>query len=166
MQQAAAEGRFEAVVMPHLNALYQTAVRLTDSRADANELVHGVYACAFESFDLLNEDTHWRLALFKMLIQRTRRRYSDGHESPKSRSHKSETYSCSPDGILSTIDKMPLVLREVLLLVDCQGFSYSEAADILGVPKETVAERVSAARTYLRASAGTPEFQRASENAR
>ena len=142
---AVAEGRFEPLITRHLNALYQTAIRLMDNPVDAEKLVRDAYASAFESFDHSSEDARWRLELFKVLIHRIRKQRQKPGDLYRTRDNQT-------DPIISAIHKMPIVLREVVLLVDCHEFSYSEAAEILCVPKETVAERVSAARAHLRAS--------------
>jgi RNA polymerase sigma-70 factor (ECF subfamily) len=42
--------------------------------------------------------------------------------------------------------------REVLLLVDLLGYDYDTAGEVLGVPRGTVASRLSAARTRFRSS--------------
>lgn len=45
--------------------------------------------------------------------------------------------------------KLSVAHREVLVLVDCVGFSYAEAAEVLGVAEGTVMSRVSRARKAL-----------------
>jgi RNA polymerase sigma-70 factor (ECF subfamily) len=42
--------------------------------------------------------------------------------------------------------------REIIALIDIAGFSYSEAADLLGVPIGTVMSRITRARTVLLAA--------------
>jgi RNA polymerase sigma-70 factor (ECF subfamily) len=46
-------------------------------------------------------------------------------------------------------ERLPLDEREVLLLVCVEGFNYGKAAEILGVTKEAVAERLARARFRL-----------------
>ena len=55
------------------------------------------------------------------------------------------------------IDQLPQDQREALLLVVLEGFSYGEAASILGIPPGTLMSRLGRARTALRALAGTAE---------
>ncbi|MFV0259314.1 MAG: RNA polymerase sigma factor [Acidimicrobiales bacterium] len=46
--------------------------------------------------------------------------------------------------------------RAAVVLVDLQGFTFAEAADIVGVPVGTLASRVARARAALRAAIGHP----------
>ncbi len=52
--------------------------------------------------------------------------------------------------LLHTIDQLPPWHRNVVLLVDVQGYDYSEAAEILDLPLGTVKSRLSRARSALR----------------
>lgn len=52
--------------------------------------------------------------------------------------------------MLGALQRLPVSLREVLLLVSVEGLSYADAAKALGVPIGTVMSRLSRARTQLR----------------
>ena len=51
--------------------------------------------------------------------------------------------------VRQTIDMLPQGHRQVLSLVDLEGFSYAEVAEILGVPVGTVMSRLSRARRHM-----------------
>lgn len=51
--------------------------------------------------------------------------------------------------------QLPLVDREVLLLVDLEGFALHDAAELLGLPEFEAAWRLTGARRALRARRGT-----------
>ena len=46
------------------------------------------------------------------------------------------------------------IARAAVVLVDTQGYAYSEAAAILGIPPGTVASRLSSAHARLRTALG------------
>ena len=52
-------------------------------------------------------------------------------------------------GISHALDALPVEEREALLLVVLEGFSYGQAADVLGVPRSALAARVTRARHFL-----------------
>ena len=57
---------------------------------------------------------------------------------------------------LSAVGLLPTDLREVLVLVSVEEFSYAQTAKILNIPLGTVMSRLSRARTQLRALTDTP----------
>ncbi len=69
----------------------------------------------------------------------------------------------APDEVAAVIDKrvisaaladLPVEQRILVLLVDRDGYDYRAAGKLLGIPRGTVASRLSAARSRLRASLG------------
>ena len=125
------EQEFDSATMPHVNALFQTALQLIEDRAAAEELVTEVCSHAWKSFGRRHRLADWRTTLFKILIQRARRRSGNATEGSL---------------VLSGISRTE---KEILLLVDCQSFSYQQAADILGFSREVVAEGITLGRTHL-----------------
>jgi RNA polymerase sigma-70 factor, ECF subfamily len=53
-------------------------------------------------------------------------------------------------GLATALAALPPDDRAAVLLVDARGFSYDDAADVLGVPSGTVASRLNRARAALR----------------
>lgn len=53
------------------------------------------------------------------------------------------------DDIMAAVDDLPEAFRVTVLLVNLEGFSYDEAAEILGVPPGTVRSRMKRGRTIL-----------------
>lgn len=52
------------------------------------------------------------------------------------------------------IKTLPLAFRETVVLVDLEGFSYREAAEVLGCPVGTVMSRLARGRALLRRALG------------
>lgn len=55
---------------------------------------------------------------------------------------------------LTAVGRLPTELREVLVLVSVEEFSYAQTANILGIPLGTVMSRLFRARTQLRILTG------------
>jgi RNA polymerase sigma-70 factor, ECF subfamily len=63
-------------------------------------------------------------------------------------------------GLLAALTSLPPEQRVAVLMIDQFGYSFRDAAAVLGLPQGTVASRVASARTRLReALAGTGETQ-------
>jgi RNA polymerase sigma-70 factor (ECF subfamily) len=65
------------------------------------------------------------------------------------------------DQLKAMIQSLPEGLSSVFLLVNVEGHSYRETADILGIPIGTVMSRLSTARMRLAEMAGLPKLKRA-----
>lgn len=52
--------------------------------------------------------------------------------------------------VRNAVSRLPVGQREVLALVDLEGFSYPEVAEILGIPLGTVTSRIARGRSSLK----------------
>ena len=160
---ADAERLFEAEALPHLNVLFRTALRLTTSRAEAEDLVQDVYAQAWRSFASYAPGTNCRAWLFKILMNKLehqrRRKYALMKRTADADDELlAATVAYVPPvehelkdaQILAALDRLPERQREIVLLADVEEFSYREIAEVLGVPIGTVMSRLSRARAQLR----------------
>ena len=123
---------FESVAMPHLNDLYRTAFHLLPQPAQASAAVEETFVRARIAFGEYPRFTNSRIRLFQILIQVVRLK----------RTKSSST-------VVSAINRVPLDFREALLLVDGQGFSYSDTARILGLLEDVVAHHIVQGRNHL-----------------
>jgi RNA polymerase sigma-70 factor (ECF subfamily) len=163
---------FEAQALPHTESLYNTALRLTHNTSDAEDLVQEVFYKAFRSINQFQPGTNMRAWLFKILVNTHISLYRKTSKDPPvsgyddveefslySQVHsRAGSLSDSPAGILdrflekdirAAIDKLPEPFREVVMLVDIEGFSYKEASDILETPVGTIMSRLFRSRKLL-----------------
>ena len=54
--------------------------------------------------------------------------------------------------LAAALRSLPAELRAVVLLIDAEGLSYTEAAEVLSLPAGTVASRLNRARSFLQAA--------------
>jgi RNA polymerase sigma-70 factor, ECF subfamily len=165
--------RFEAVALPHLDAVYNAALRLAGNPDDAKDLLQDTILRAYRFFDQFAPDSNCRAWLLTILYNNFRNhlRRCSLHpatalieESPERIEAGSELdgKSCNPEEIVAqrwigrhleaAINALPLEFRESMLLVDVQELSYPEVAKVLNIPLGTVKSRVSRARSLLRIS--------------
>lgn len=161
---------FEEVALVHLDTLYQTALRLTGSRAEADDVVQETFLRAFRSFDRFNPGTNCRAWLFTIMrnafLNRIRAASREVLEEDMDRRESERAPAAG--GVLSpeetffqtvlhgdvdrALKELPLVFREAVILADLEGLSYREMAEVLGCPIGTVMSRLSRGRRVLRAT--------------
>lgn len=153
---------FEAEAMQHINDLYRTALRLTRSRIDADDLVQETYMQAWKSFDQYEPGTNCRAWLYKILFNKcdhhrrkmiTRAKYvteADDLVFELSPGTESVPETLTDREVIEALNALPEHYRSVVLLADVHEFDYKEVAEILQIPIGTVMSRLSRARTRLR----------------
>lgn len=153
---------FEAEAMQHINDLYRTALRLTRSRIDADDLVQETYMQAWKSFDQYEPGTNCRAWLYKILFNKydhhrrkmiTRAKYvTEADELVFELSPGTEPVpeTLTDREVIEALNALPEHYRSVVLLADVHEFDYKEVAEILQIPIGTVMSRLSRARTRLR----------------
>jgi RNA polymerase sigma-70 factor (ECF subfamily) len=154
-------GEFEAVAVPHLNALYRTATCLVRDRTEAQDLVQNVYLQAWKSFHRFEPGTNCRAWLFKILfneIRHYRRGWFNNKVVSEDERSFEETLAYEPaipeqirdEDVLHALEQIPAEFREIVLLCDVQEFAYKEIAEMLDIPVGTVMSRLSRGRKHLR----------------
>ena len=166
---------FDSEAIPHLDAVYRFAFRLTGSAADAEDLVQETFLRAYRSWDRYEPGTRaksWLFTICRNAFLRQRQHDSRRDEVMQKAVQTNgandigaETvlfmpaYQQDPEGtfffsvidrtILEMIDRIPSEFREVVLLSDLEGLSYAEIADVLDVPIGTVKSRLFRGRRLL-----------------
>ncbi|MDF1565839.1 MAG: sigma-70 family RNA polymerase sigma factor [Deltaproteobacteria bacterium] len=163
---------FEAQALPHLDALYGAALRLTRDEGDAQDLVQDALVRAYRFFDRFEQGTNIKAWLFKILtntfINAYRRKGRErnaveGAEQAtvRARSISAKVSSSSRDPekaildqmvsaeVLHALDEVPIDFRMVVILADLQDFAYKEIAEIVGCPVGTVMSRLFRGRRLL-----------------
>lgn len=162
---------FSEAIASELDALWRFALRLTADESDAKDLVQRTCLRALENAHLYKQHGKLRSWLFKMehriwlneLRSRRIRQTSSFHGRSLTVSNDSALAqtpvdTVSPDTPESTlrlqqifemVELLPDAQRHVVLLVCVEGFTYTETADILDIPKGTVMSRLARARITL-----------------
>ena len=161
---------FEKEAIPHMDALYNFAFRMTGDSDDANDLVQETYLRAFRFFDKFEKGTNCKAWLFRILkntyINQYRKKSKDPdkvdydeienfYENIKSSStedahlEKDIYDNLLDDELTEAISTLPEDFRTVILLCDVEGFSYDEIADFVDCPVGTVRSRLHRARKML-----------------
>jgi RNA polymerase sigma-70 factor (ECF subfamily) len=180
---AALAERFQRDAVQLMDQLYSGAVRLTQSRADAEDLVQKTMLHAYIGFRSLRAGTNLKAWLYRILhntwidVYRKQQRrplevwlddVTDRHAALYAataptglRSAEVELLEALPDmDIQAALLSLPEMYRMAIYYADVEDFSYAEIADIMGIPKSTVMTRLHRGRTQLRDSLSTLTTER------
>lgn len=160
--------RFEREALPHLDAVYNFAFRLTRREADARDLVQDAALRAFQHFDSFTTGTNCRAWLFtitySVFVNRYRRQQrestvvtpedpgwplDDRAVDPRSPSLTTPARATAAADVESALAELPDDFRAAIVLVDVEGLSYDDAAAVLDCPVGTVRSRLFRARKHL-----------------
>jgi len=169
MATEAPQGDFAAQAIEHLDTLYRGALRLTRDPDQAQDLVQDTYARALRYQASFKPGTNLRAWLFAIMRNLFWDRFKGGQGREVSLDQDSDEDfglyerlqddSAHPDldvldqiaadEVVAAVDQLPPAYREVVMLVDVEGFAYKDAAEILAVPIGTVMSRLHRARRQL-----------------
>jgi RNA polymerase sigma-70 factor (ECF subfamily) len=167
-----ARAAFEAEALSYVDSLYRTAMRLTRSAADAEDLVQDTFLKAFRAADSFEPGTNLRAWLFTILHNTARNRARDRARDAVTADSEmvdkaadelttgvAGSHTATPEALLlrdtltpelqAAIDALPEAFREAVWLRDVEEFSYAEIADMMHVPAGTVMSRISRGRRML-----------------
>jgi RNA polymerase sigma-70 factor (ECF subfamily) len=166
---------FEETTLPYMDSLYNTALRMTKEREEAEGLVQETYLLAYKRFDSFLKGTNCKAWLFKILRNLFINKYRKNIESPATvqyeeienyylynqlTSHQDFTridFFKEPsrleeligEDVNVTLQGLPDEFKEVVVLSDIEGFTYEEISHIIDSPIGTVKSRLNRARRSL-----------------
>lgn len=149
-------------------SVFGTALRLTRSREDAEDLAQEAIVRAYDAFDRF-DGTNFKAWMLRIVTNLYINRYRQRQRGPQVGSLDEEgviepmsAESEIPDRILfdnavgaeieEALAKVPEDFRMAVILSDIEDLSYQEIADALEVPIGTVRSRIARGRALLRKS--------------
>ena len=163
--------QFERLFYPHLDAAYNLARYLCANVLDAEDVVQESYLKAYRAFGGYTDDNSraWILTITRNTCHTLLRKNNMLHSIPFNDEITdgdmaapvfNSAYLRSPEDLADSssncqrvrqaIESLPVEFREVAVLRDLEGLSYSEIGLVLGIPKGTVMLRIARARKRLR----------------
>lgn len=169
---------FAQQAMQYAPQLYSAAVRMTRSKADAEDLVQETYLRAYRGYSNFTEGTNLRAWLFRILTNtfinsyRAKQRRVQETElddvedlylykrisgiDVASRSAEDTLFELfTDDEVKAALEALPESFRMPVLLADVEDFSYKEIAEMLDIPIGTVMSRLHRGRKALQKSLHT-----------
>ena len=174
---------FEAMVLPHRDALYGHALALTRNADEAEDLVQETTLralCGFDSFRADGPVRAWLLTILRNLFINAYRgrvrlprhvsldalQYPDPVTPSEPGPERVIFSKLENEAVTRAIAALPKSYREVLVMSDLYGLSYQQISDALELPIGTVRSRLSRARGRVRRAlfAWRPEIANASKS--
>lgn len=162
---------FDQEFMPHLDAMYNFAYKLTYDEDDANDLVQDTYMKAFRFINSFQKGTNAKAWLYRILKNSFINEYRKKSRQPGKVDYQEvENYYNSEDAqetitvdlrvetlkdmmgdeMTLALNGLPVDFRTVIILCDLEGFTYEEMSKILDIPIGTVRSRLHRARNLLK----------------
>ena len=162
---------FNEEFMPHIDAMYNFAFRLTLDEDDAKDLVQETFMKAYRFINSFETGTNAKAWLFRILKNSFINNYRKKSKQPSKVDYQEvESYYNSDsvnesittdlrvetvqhligDEITNALNSLDVDFRTVIILCDLEGFTYEEMAKILDIPIGTVRSRLHRARNLLK----------------
>ncbi len=163
---------FEKEMLPHMDALYNFALKMTGNRDDADDLLQDTYLKAYRFLDKYEKGTNPKAWLFRIMKNSYINKYRKESKEPDKVDYDEikdfyniiRAESTDPndlgeklfgnlldDDVTKALESLPEDFRTVVILCDIEGLTYEEIADLVEVPIGTVRSRLHRGRKMLRA---------------
>jgi len=168
---------FNEEALPHMDAVFRFALRLSGSRDLAEDLVQETFLRAFRSWDKYTPGTQcksWLFTICRNVFLRHRERGQRHDEIVSENVDRSsgpfeavnpvwvKAVKADPEGeffdaivderVLQHIQDLPEDYRTAVILSDLEGLSYQEIAEMTDVPVGTVKSRLFRGRRVLQSA--------------
>jgi len=168
---------FEDEALPHLDAVYRFALRLSGAPDAAEDLVQETFLRAFRAWDQYTPGTRaksWLFTICRNVFLRHRERGMRHDRIVETQAPREDTggtvgdvvnplwtssMGSDPEGsffeaivdekVLEAIDALPEEYRTAVVLSDLEGLAYAEIAELMEVPVGTVKSRLFRGRRQL-----------------
>jgi len=161
---------FEKQTLPHMEILYNYALRMTGNTEDAKDLLQETFLKAFRFWDKFEQGTNLRAWLFRIMKNTYINVYRKESKEPDKVDYNDiENYydlirdqnsddndlqtkifgQLLDDDVSKALESLPEEFRTVVILCDIEGLSYEEIAEFSQIPVGTVRSRLHRGRKLL-----------------
>ncbi|MEP0822496.1 MAG: sigma-70 family RNA polymerase sigma factor [Ignavibacterium sp.] len=163
---------FQKEALPHMDILYNYALRTTGNVEDARDLLQETYLKAYRFWDKYEKGTNIRAWLFRIMKNSYINRYRKESKEPDKvdygdvenfynsvRAEYKDTNDLQEklyrnllgDEVANALESLPEDFRTVVILCDIEGLTYEEIAEFIDRPIGTVRSRLHRGRKLLQA---------------
>ena len=161
---------FETEALPHMDVLYNFALRTAGNESDARDLLQETYLKAYRFWDKYEKGTNIRAWLFRIMKNSYINRYRKESKEPDKVDYDDienfynsiRAQSTDPndlqqqlfgnllgDEVTKALQRLPDDFRTIVILCDIEGLTYEEIAEFIECPIGTVRSRLHRGRKLL-----------------
>jgi RNA polymerase sigma-70 factor, ECF subfamily len=152
---------FEELCLPHLDAAYNLARWLVGGDEEAQDVVQNAYIRALKGFKGFRGDNPraWLLAIVRDAAYSWLKKHAKHshtvpfdtavHATTKGKAQYGASHEERVKQFDEALNRLPVEMREILLLREIEGWSYEQLASTLNLPSEAVMSCLRRARQRL-----------------
>jgi RNA polymerase sigma-70 factor (ECF subfamily) len=161
---------FEQEAIPHMDILYNYALRMTGNADDARDLLQETFLKAYRFWDKYEKGTNVRAWLFRIMKNTYINLYRKAVKEPDTvdyndiqnfyniiRENSADANDLQEklfghlldDNVTEALESLPEEFRTVVILCDIEGLTYEEIAEFVECPVGTVRSRLHRGRKLL-----------------
>jgi len=161
---------FEQEAIPHMDILYNYALRMTGNADDARDLLQETFLKAYRFWDKYEKGTNVRAWLFRIMKNTYINLYRKAVKEPDTvdyndiqnfynviRENSTDANDLQEklfghlldDDVTKALESLPEEFRTVVILCDIEGLTYEEIAEFVECPVGTVRSRLHRGRKLL-----------------
>lgn len=153
-------GAFDELMRAHQDRVFGICLRMLRDREAALDVTQETFLTVFRKADRYREEAAFSTWLYRVTVntcydhlRRTKRRQADalpeGLDPADPRAGDPLIAAELRPDVENALEQIPQDFRSAIILVDLQGLSIDQAADVLGVPSGTIKSRVHRGRRLL-----------------
>ncbi|MGN0459473.1 MAG: RNA polymerase sigma factor [Ruminococcus sp.] len=146
--------KFTRLVLECEETLYKVSMSMLRNEKDCEDAVQTAILTSYEKLNTLKNEEYFKTWIVRILINTCNKQLNSRRKIVDIRDYqnKAATSNFSPEEleVRLAVEKLPLKIRQVVVLYYTEGFSVKDIKDILKIPEGTVKSRLSKGRELLK----------------
>lgn len=145
---------FTRLVLESEETLYKVSMSMLKNEKDCEDAVQTAILTAYEKLNTLKNEEYFKTWIVRILINACNKHLNSRKKivDIQDYQNKAATSNFSPEEleVRLAVEKLPLKIRQVVVLYYTEGFSVKDIKAILKIPEGTVKSRLSKGRELLK----------------
>ena len=145
---------FTRLVLESEETLYKVSMSMLRNEKDCEDAVQTAILTSYEKLNTLKNEEYFKTWIVRILINTCNKQLNSRKKivDIKDYQNTTQTSNFSPEEleVRLAVEKLPLKIRQVVVLYYTEGFSVKDIKSILKIPEGTVKSRLSKGRELLK----------------